>query len=130
MYNACRTLKEWHDRTGKQFGMTINVSPIQIQAPDFVEGVFEMLDSLELSGEYLNIELTEGTVMEDPRDAIQKLNRLRERGIIHTIIAMSRNFNFTTVAEGVERQEQFQGLRDAGLQPLPGISLLTAPGCR
>lgn len=165
MYNACRTLKEWQERFDTRFGMTINVSPIQIQAPDFVEGVFDVLDSLKLSGEYLNIEVTEGAVMEDPLDAIQKLNRLRDRGIkvliddfgtgyssltylgslpldvlkiakpfiddflvnesnkeiIHTIIAMCRNFNFTTIAEGVERQEQFEGLKEVGCSLYQGF---------
>ena len=50
---------------------------------------------------------------------IHKSNR--DKHLVHTIIDLAKNFNLTTVAEGVEDQETFDLLRDLGCDLVQGF---------
>lgn len=61
--------------------MAVNLSAVQFRHPNLPELVARILDQAELSHEYLELELTEATAMENPLHAIAVMNRLHERGI-------------------------------------------------
>ena len=56
-------------------------SPSQFARADFVDTVLGVLSETRLSGNLLDLELTESIVMRDIDSAIQKMAQLREHGI-------------------------------------------------
>ena len=61
--------------------IAVNVSPRQFQLPDLHERVQVILEETELSAGLLEIEITEGTVMQDPERAQATLRKLRNLGV-------------------------------------------------
>jgi EAL domain-containing protein (putative c-di-GMP-specific phosphodiesterase class I) len=54
---------------------------VQFQQKDFTEKVIKVLNDTKLEPQYLKLELTEGTIMQNIEDTIGKLNILKEAGI-------------------------------------------------
>ncbi len=78
---ACRQCRWWQDHGKPGVRVAVNVSPLQFARADFVDKVLEVLRETDLPGDLLDLELTESIVMRDIDSAIQKMGRLRERGI-------------------------------------------------
>ncbi len=78
---ACRQCRWWQDHGKPLVRVAVNVSPLQFARPDFVDTVLGVLNATGLTGELLDLELTESIVMRDIDSAIQKMAQLREQGI-------------------------------------------------
>ncbi len=79
--HACRQAVEWM-RSGISFdSISVNVSERQIRRGDFVDVVHRALSSSGLPPEKLEIEITEGTLIEDTQLARRVLERLRTMGV-------------------------------------------------
>ncbi len=78
---ACRQLKEWHQDGAPQISVSVNVSSRQLQRGNLIESVDVALESSGLSPEFLEIELTEGTLGSDTEMARRTLERLRTLGV-------------------------------------------------
>ncbi|MFM2070027.1 MAG: hypothetical protein RLZZ623_290 [Actinomycetota bacterium] len=61
--------------------VSVNVSPRQLEHPDFVQQVIAALDARGLDGTMLVLELTESQAIEDPALCATRLSLLRERGV-------------------------------------------------
>lgn len=61
--------------------MAVNLSSVQFRQANLPDLITRTLDDLELPAHLLEIELTEGTAMDDPMAAIAVMNDLHERGI-------------------------------------------------
>ncbi|KUO76951.1 MAG: hypothetical protein APF77_19035 [Clostridia bacterium BRH_c25] len=61
--------------------MSVNISMIQLLQDDFTDKVMEILEWLKLSPKYLELEITESTLMESYEVIEEKLNILRRKGI-------------------------------------------------
>ncbi len=59
----------------------VNFSPRQFQQPDLMLRVRDVLEETEMSPERLEIEITEGTLMDDPNAAQDILSRLNKLGV-------------------------------------------------
>lgn len=79
--SACHQMKAWIDVGLSDLRIAINVSPRQFREPDFPRRVAEILQSSRLPPQMLELEVTEGSVMENIDDAIEKLNKLNTMGI-------------------------------------------------
>ena len=77
---ACRQAKLWQTRH-KNFRMSVNVSLLQFSHPGFFAAVINALKDSGLSGDYLELELTESIVMNQPTDVKQVLSSLQDLGI-------------------------------------------------
>ena len=60
--------------------VSINISPIQLQAPDFVAELSQALHHKGIAPQRVEVELTEGVIIEDPEFAARQLSLLHERG--------------------------------------------------
>ena len=60
--------------------VAVNVSPVQLRRPDFVS-VVQAAIGADPEGGPIDLEITEGLVMEDVEDSIEKLDGLRQAGI-------------------------------------------------
>ncbi|MFZ5580844.1 MAG: putative bifunctional diguanylate cyclase/phosphodiesterase [Pseudomonadota bacterium] len=78
---ACRQLMEWRVRLGMPVRGAVNVSPLQLQHPDFVTQVTSALHETGLPAESLEIEITESALLRDPERAMAALVELRRLGI-------------------------------------------------
>ncbi|WP_426130407.1 putative bifunctional diguanylate cyclase/phosphodiesterase [Pararhizobium sp. PWRC1-1] len=68
--------KHWGD-----INLAVNVSPVQLKAPNFVQDVIGALARAEFDPERLSIEITEGVLISDPDRARQAICGLKEAGI-------------------------------------------------
>ena len=78
---ACEDTKRWVNQglfTGR---VAVNISAKQFELPDLDDRIDRVLRNVGLSPLHLECEITEGTLMENPEQALKLMQRLRERGI-------------------------------------------------
>lgn len=80
---ACRQLAEWREAgaDSRLVPVAVNVSPLQLQDPDFPDFVATTLRRYALPAELLQLELTESAAMRDAEQARERLARLKALGV-------------------------------------------------
>jgi diguanylate cyclase (GGDEF)-like protein/PAS domain S-box-containing protein len=78
---ATAQLKTWMDEGLPAITMAVNLSAVQFRHAQLPERVTRILEETGLKPQYLELELTEGAAMDDPRAAIAMMDNLHERGI-------------------------------------------------
>jgi EAL domain-containing protein (putative c-di-GMP-specific phosphodiesterase class I) len=78
---ACRQMCAWLAAGLEVSFVAVNVSSRLFSRGDLDRQVAEVLRETGLDPAYLELEVTESAVMEDPEQAIEQLHRLRELGI-------------------------------------------------
>jgi len=155
---AARDLERWSAKGLKPIRLAVNVSPLQLRETQFAARFFAAAGRNLAGARGIDIEITEGALLDDTmflgrtlqilRDAgvevaiddfgtgYSSLSRLAElpvdtlkidrsficrlagdhtaQAVVGTIISLARAFGLSTVAEGVEREEELALLR--GLQ--------------
>lgn len=163
---ACRDAAAWPD------GVTVavNVSPAQFKSDRLVETIVSALSMSGLPASRLEIEITEGVLLQNNERTLETLHRLRALGvrvsmddfgtgysslsylrsfpfdkikidrsfvsdlsakpdgdaIIRAIAGLGRSLGMTTVAEGVETEEQMHRIRAEGCTDVQGY-LISRP---
>jgi diguanylate cyclase (GGDEF)-like protein len=152
LHEACKTLVEWKKMGKKPISMAVNVSPLQMEDPDFINTVKRILITTRVDPGLLKLEITEGLFLSNVEEKIEQLKALKSlgvtisiddfgtgysslsylgklpvdelkidrsfitdvisndenRAIIASIIYMAHSLQLTTVAEGIENEEQLQ----------------------
>ncbi len=78
---AVKQAKGWQQAGLAPIILAVNLSAVQFRHPDLPDLVSRVLEEAELSPEYLELELTESTTMQDPLGAIAVMNNLHQRGV-------------------------------------------------
>ncbi|MGI8896755.1 MAG: putative bifunctional diguanylate cyclase/phosphodiesterase [Pyrinomonadaceae bacterium] len=78
---ACLQSKSWQDAGFDPLRIAVNLSARQFQQPGLFELVAQVLKDTGLDPNFLELELTEGSIMKDPNQAIRKLHELKAMGI-------------------------------------------------
>jgi len=78
---ATRQLKTWIEAGFEPMIMSVNLSAVQFRHPRLQEQVMQALDEVGLPPQYLELELTESTAMENPLAAIAVMDRIHQCGI-------------------------------------------------
>jgi diguanylate cyclase (GGDEF)-like protein len=80
---ACRQLASWQREgaASDEVTVAVNVSPVQLGAPGFLDGVLHALGCSGLQPRCLCIEVTESCVAEDPAGAAKALQDLKGLGV-------------------------------------------------
>jgi diguanylate cyclase (GGDEF)-like protein/PAS domain S-box-containing protein len=81
MRNACLQNMAWQDKGLAPMRLSVNFSARQFQQPSFISTVAEVLKETNLDPRWLELELTESTIMKEPEQAIEKLHELKLMGI-------------------------------------------------
>lgn len=81
MADACRQVRCWMDAGIPPVSVAVNVSALDLRRPDFTDRVAATLVSAGVSPKYLEIEVTESTMMHDVDQVIGTLRRLRALGV-------------------------------------------------
>lgn len=77
---ACRWTCRWHGN-GHRFHISVNLSPRQFADPSLVERVMAILRETGLAPQYLELELTESTLMANEEQGLRILAALNAAGI-------------------------------------------------
>ena len=77
---ACEELIVLRNAGYTKLPISINISSIHFQQPDFLESIQKILERNNTSPQYFEIEVTERTVMNNDADTISKLVRLKQLG--------------------------------------------------
>ncbi|MDP2698739.1 EAL domain-containing protein [Thalassospira sp.] len=79
---ACRQTRKWRDDGYGDLMISVNLSPLELaRHEDLVESVGDALERSGLDPRQLQFEVTEGAVMDNPREAAITLGMLRNQGI-------------------------------------------------
>ena len=77
---ACDDLARWR-AAGRTLRVAVNLSAVQFRDPDLVSRIKAILAETEVAPESLELEVTEGVLMEDSAATLATLNSLREVGM-------------------------------------------------
>ncbi len=76
-----RQCRAWQAKFGEQLLLSINVSPVQFGMPQLVDDLRRMLDLHQLRPAQLEVEVTEGALMQDLDTTREQLSQLRALGV-------------------------------------------------
>ena len=82
---ACRQAKSWLDTDLVPIPVAVNISAIELRSRGFVPGVRAILRETGLNPRYLEFELTETALMQDPTATIAVLHALKDLGVQLTL---------------------------------------------
>ncbi len=84
---ACHQLRRWHqlEPTGPAGSVEVNLSARQVDDPEIVRTVEQVLTRTGLSPEHLTLEITESALMKDAAAALVVLRALKEIGVLLAI---------------------------------------------
>ncbi|MEI8208861.1 MAG: EAL domain-containing protein [Methylococcales bacterium] len=79
---ACAQIKKWENNEyTKDLTISVNVSARQFHEIDFVETVRRVMENSAINPSRVKLELTETVVLDDIKEATEKMNALRELGV-------------------------------------------------
>src|SRR6266446_1976748 len=78
---ACRQARAWQNAGLPPLPIAVNVSAVEFREKGFVEGVRAILSETGLEARYLELELTEGVLMEDAESTASVLQELKRMGV-------------------------------------------------
>lgn len=114
---ACADAVAWPS----DVGVAVNVSPLQIAAPEFVASVVAALEQAGLPARRLELEITENALLQDKGEIVAALHRLRKRGVAIALddfgtgfasLSYLKTFPFDRLK--IDRSFVADGSRDAG----------------
>ena len=78
---ACRQQHRWRTEFDRRVRVAVNLSAQQLQSPELVVRIQELMQQYAMSEGDLELEVTESTAMENPTEAIKRLHQIRKLGI-------------------------------------------------
>lgn len=90
---ACADAMRISESLGHPIRLAVNVSPRQLRDKEWLAVLERALASSGLSGDQLELEITEGIFMEDPRTVVEVLNTVRALGVAIVIDDFGTGFS-------------------------------------
>jgi diguanylate cyclase (GGDEF)-like protein/PAS domain S-box-containing protein len=81
LWEACRQVRAWQAAGLPTIYLAVNISAVELRAPEFVAGVRTILTESGLDPSLLELELTETFLMLDARSTAEVLRELKEIGV-------------------------------------------------
>ncbi len=81
MYQAMSDVKEWYEEGLNPGVLSLNLSIAQLKSKDFIERLTSMIEEIGFDIAHLELEVTEGLMMDDPIKAIEILQIVSDMGI-------------------------------------------------
>jgi diguanylate cyclase (GGDEF)-like protein len=78
---ACRRVRSWTTQGALPVTLSVNVSPLQFAEPGFVRQVLAALQATGLSARQLQLEVTEGLLLDPTPEALRKMDALVDAGV-------------------------------------------------
>jgi diguanylate cyclase (GGDEF)-like protein len=77
---ACRQLAEWTS-AGYDIKISVNISTVQFKDNDFCQSIADSIEEWSVDPGKLDLEVTEGLLIDDIEQAVTRLNRIKQMGI-------------------------------------------------
>jgi len=81
MRAACMQAREWHQLGFRNLSLAVNLSVCQLQQPDLVQRVREILEETQIQPRMLELEITESSAMQSPETSVRTLYELKKLGV-------------------------------------------------
>jgi len=81
LHTTCKEISRWRSRGLPDVKVSINISAVQIEQEDFVRKIVKALESFDLPGSCIELEITEYGMMKNRQNVAGKLRRLSKHGI-------------------------------------------------
>lgn len=81
MTTALKTLAKWVKNYQFDGIMSVNVSPVQLKKPDFIFTLAEKIREYGINPKNLEVEITEGVLIDDKEGTVKLLQQIRDMGI-------------------------------------------------
>lgn len=81
LQEACRQLKEWQNKGYDQISMSVNLSVRQFEQNNLFAMIKSALEAVDLSPEYLHLELTENLIIKNTEATLKTMKELKNLGI-------------------------------------------------
>jgi diguanylate cyclase (GGDEF)-like protein len=78
---ACETLRDWHLKLGFEGIISVNVSPVQLKSSSFLDDLQGILEACGIRPQMLEIEITEGVLIDDFESSVALLRKIKELGV-------------------------------------------------
>ncbi len=78
---ACKRAQGWMAQGALPVTLSVNVSPIQFAEPDFVQHVLAALEATGFAAHQLQLEVTEGLLLDPTADSLRKMDALVDAGV-------------------------------------------------
>ena len=78
---ACKRVQSWMTQGAAPVTLSVNVSPIQFAEPDFVRHVYMALEATGFPAHQLQLEVTEGLLLDPTPDSLRKMDALVDAGV-------------------------------------------------
>ena len=82
---ACRQARAWQDDGVPSLRVSVNLSASQFRESALVDNIRRALDEAGLEARFLEVELTESAVMNDPEQSIAILEQLSKMGVLVSV---------------------------------------------
>lgn len=79
--SACKQVKKWHEMGYDQLSISVNLSARQLNHPELLNLITDVLHSNQIDPVHLKLEMTESLVMENGASTMQLLDSLRKLGL-------------------------------------------------
>jgi len=81
LLKACLQAKKWHDLIDRYLAVSVNISVLHLQEGNLVRCVEKILDKTDMDPRFLELEITEGVLLDDFESSHRVLTQLRDLGI-------------------------------------------------
>lgn len=78
---ACFQNKMWQKQGYRPTPVSVNLSPVQLQQANMIRVIKDILDEVDLDPKYLILEITENISLNNSKDMINKLEKIKELGV-------------------------------------------------
>jgi diguanylate cyclase (GGDEF)-like protein len=78
---ACRQTQAWQAAGYGPLRMAVNLSSLQFAQPDLSQRIIEILDQTKLDPQYLELELTESSLVQNVNEALDTMNKLKAMNV-------------------------------------------------
>ena len=93
LLQACRQNKSWHISGFSELVISVNMTARQLEFEGYMATVQACLNESELAAEYLELELTEATIMKDVELAMHRLKQLKGLGLSISLDDFGRGYS-------------------------------------
>jgi len=85
IHEVCRQNREWQQQGLKPVEVAVNISSLQIADARFIESIDQALIDSGMQTRYLELEITESTIMRSDKIVMDNIAKLKERGLMLSI---------------------------------------------
>jgi EAL domain-containing protein (putative c-di-GMP-specific phosphodiesterase class I) len=78
---TCRQIRAWTDMGMRDVRIAVNIAAVQFRAPNLAEEIEDIVTRYGIDPQQLELEVTESGLVEDPKNMVRILSRLRDIGV-------------------------------------------------